>query len=468
MCRENKGIENLTECEKCGQLVETTVTVRDFNGNEMQWCEDCAEFYGYQCDHCGEWFEEHPNIVEMDDGSTEHWCDRCVEDASCCDHCGSYCESTEAVIVRGSAWRGYDYEQWCEHCRDNHTVTCEDCDNVFSEDSDLARRHYVWGVGEIDLCESCIDDHYTTCYECGDLVHYDDARYDSWDDPYCPDCIGNHRESENVHCYGHTSGDVFWLKADLAKSWYELKGDEHQKLFLGIELETDGNDNRGSLADDIASEYDDEHIVCKEDGSLGEDGLEIVSLPMTPEVHLTSGMWERIAELVRYHDGTSHDAGTCGLHIHMSRNYFADHDAVYRLDRLFHRFEQQMVRFSRRRYDDLHWCRIGEDDLHEIPDVHERKKKWEDKKACAGRYEAVNDTNTATVEIRLWRGTLNMETFRATVEMTTGLAIIANTMTDEFADELTWSMVKVLVKFALEEHGLPHDDLDAYLVRRGL
>ena len=61
-----------------------------------------------------------------------------------------------------------------------------------------------------------------------------------------------------------------------------------------------------------------------------------------------------------------------------------------------------------------------------------------------------------------------METIRATIEMTAGLAIVANSMSDELAETLTWGMLKLLVRFALEQNGLPHDDLDAYLSRRHL
>ena len=457
------------ECEHCGQLVSTVHTVKTATGTEF-WCSECRDTDASLCDHCDTWHEDGlVSVVHMDDGSEEAWCDECLESgAHWCEQCETWHESTSPVIVGGTYWSrgGYLYESWCDDCVDYHAVKCEDCENIFAMDCDAIDSYYVWGSGNVCLCEACVDDNYYTCCDCGDLVHSDDVEFDAYDDHYCPDCIGEHRG--NVHSYGHTYGELFWLGNDLKKFAWSMSAEERRRLFLGIELETDGNDDRNDLADDIASEYDNDFVVCKEDGSLHNQGLEIVSLPMTPEVHLTSGMWERIAEIVLDHGGTSHDAGTCGLHIHLSREFFDDHDAVYRLDRLFHRFEPQMIRFSRRTSDGMRWCVIGGDDLHEIPDVHERKKKWADKKARAGRYEAVNDTNSATVEIRLWRGTLNMETFRATVEFTTGLALIANNMTDEFADQLTWSMVKVLVKFALEEHGLPHDDLDAYLVRRGL
>jgi len=466
-CTENDAYE----CEHCGDWHEgeaTEVLVDGWRGSHEDWCPACVETHAVTCDHCGQVVEEDCAFeVEGDNGTTEVWCEECKDDhAEYCERCETYHTLLTEVYVGGSYWRGYESEGWCEECVDRDAIQCDCCGDLFSVDSGIISDYSVYSQGYQQLCDGCVDDHYSTCSHCGDLVPLDDAEWDEWDEPYCPDCYEEH--GGNVHEYGHTDGTTFWLKSDLKKYGWEL-GDEYKKtLFLGIELETDQNDDRAALANDIADEYDEEHVECKRDGSLHDNGLEIVSQPMTPEVHLTSGMWERISQIVRDHGGKSHDACTCGLHVHLSRGFFVDHDAVYRLDRLFHRFEGQLVNFSRRTERSMEWCRIGEDDLHDIPDVAERKKVWEDKKKFAGRYEAVNDTNFATVEIRLWRGTLNMETFRATVEMTTGLAIIANTMTDEFADQLTWSMVKVLVRFALEEQGLPHDDLDAYIERRGL
>ena len=70
--------------------------------------------------------------------------------------------------------------------------------------------------------------------------------------------------------------------------------------------------------------------------------------------------------------------------------------------------------------------------------------------------------------MRLWRGTLNMTTFKATVQLTAGLALIVNKMEDRLADTLTWSGVKTLVRFALESEGIGHNELDEYLASRDL
>ena len=82
---------------------------------------------------------------------------------------------------------------------------------------------------------------------------------------------------------------------------------------------------------------------------------------------------------------------------------------------------------------------------------------------------AVNTCNTSTIEVRLWRGSLNMETIRATIEATTALAILAKTMDDRQIETVcSWSELCRLMSWALEEAGVQHGELDSYLSRRGL
>lgn len=404
------------------------------------------------CDRCGKAHDD-PNDVSVD--GTVHRCERC----------GELTDGCEEVTVRIVWGLGGDHvELWCEDCVESHAVRCDECGGLFDEGR-VTDREMSDGE-DVTLCLRCESGH-TECEDCGRLMRDGEAEWVG-DGVYCEDCVGDHRGSECLEGYGHTSGLWFWMDDGTVKASWDLEGDERKALYLGIELETDYNDDADDLANDVACRYDHRHLVCKEDGSLSEEGVEIVSQPMTPRCHLGCGMWEEIADTVREHGGTSHDAGTCGLHIHMSRAFFGD-GAVYRLDRLFHRLRTQMLDFSRREGHQLGWCGIDDhDELADVQDVKERKAKWADKKKRAGRYEAVNNTNRDTVEIRLWRGTLNMVTFRATVQFTTGLAIVANTMSDRLADTLTWPGLKTLVRYALEDAGVGHDELDQYLSIRGL
>lgn len=460
-------------CEHCGDVhpFEEVVTVTFRNGNTEDWCEECADDDAFICGYCGEY---HPNdeATEVRCGRyTQDWCEECVNDhAFRCEHCGEWHHEDDActVNVRDGRYGGTVEETWCESCRDEDALQCEDCEEWY--ENNLIDTYDLWDGGTIDLCESCRYDNWYTCESCGNIVNQYDVHCDDYGDDYCPDCWRERSFGENVQCYHHTGGAYFFLHDGEKVEYWRLDNEDAKRLFLGIELECEHNDSRARLADDIMEWFTNDEFECKTDSSLGSEGLEIVSQPMEPMYHLSGDVWEKVVGFIREHGGRSHDGGNCGLHIHLSRNYFKDHDAVYRLDRLFHHFKDEMLNFSRRDYwSAQHWCRIDDDEdilCHE--DIEERKQAWASKKRYAGRYEAVNDCNANTVEIRLWRGTLNIDTLRATIELTTALAIVANSMSDKLADSLSWPQLKLLMRFALEQGGIPHNELDAYLKARNL
>ena len=55
-----------------------------------------------------------------------------------------------------------------------------------------------------------------------------------------------------------------------------------------------------------------------------------------------------------------------------------------------------------------------------------------------GRYAAVNLENDATIEMRIFRGTLKYNTFIATLQMVDEICKVAISLSDEFVQSLTW------------------------------
>ena len=60
------------------------------------------------------------------------------------------------------------------------------------------------------------------------------------------------------------------------------------------------------------------------------------------------------------------------------------------------------------------------------------------KNLCAGRYTAVNLTKSDTVEIRMFRITLKLNTLKATLQMVNHLVEVAVAMSDTAVQELSW------------------------------
>ena len=60
------------------------------------------------------------------------------------------------------------------------------------------------------------------------------------------------------------------------------------------------------------------------------------------------------------------------------------------------------------------------------------------KNSCAGRFTAVNLTNADTVEIRMFRGTLKLNTLKATLQMVNHLVEVAVAMSDAAVQDMSW------------------------------
>lgn len=444
-------------------------------------CEDCLTDYAehegisvkdidneacelVKCNICG-----HVHLAEdATEASDGTWiCDGCVEDGSAeeagyiqCDKCGELMRHDDAVEVHTDYW-GDTTEMWCHDCVDAHAHKCEDCGEYY--DGDRITEYYIHHEGYIYLCDSCTDE-YTTCCGCGDLVHNDDICCDDYGDCYCEDCYRQKRESSKLKEYHHTYAEKFFSAGtdDVGA---------RIRLYLGVELETIAGDGEPELlAEDISDAVGDDRVECKEDSSLGDDGCEIVTQPMTPVYHLTTSLWPDIISACHSHDATSHDNGKCGLHIHIDRSALTHahgYSAAYCIDRIMRLHRDEWSCFSRRRtLGD--WCQIDSVRPDTSRSCADKYADWTEE--YHGRYRAINLTNNATIEWRLNRGSLRLTTIRACIEMAAGLALAANSivLNGIDPDTLSWDDFIRRVRAQLEMHHIPEADLNAYLQERGL
>lgn len=410
------------------------------------------------CAHCGQVVSnDYLTPVIAADGTAELWCSECVEADTCyCDHCEEYCEG-EGYGVYSSG----HVECWCERCTLNHASECDDCHEL-TDDNDMNNVR-VSGIGNQSICNSCLEENYYQCENCGDYCMEDDVSFhDGY--YYCPDCA----PSGYFDDYHHTEAETFLHV-----------GNDNAQPYLGIELEMEFPNEilRVDAAEYIRRNvaYGD-YYDCKEDGSLGDYGMEVVTQPATPAYHV-SGYDALMLRAGKEYGATSHDNGHCGLHVHIDRAYFEDTGiedasdrAGYIMDTLFSNNEGQIVNFTRRRYSQLnHWAQL----MNMSVCKRERSfnnKLMEYRSSKYTRYQAVNMDNCHTIELRLFRGTLNPETYYATLEFTAALAYVTRALLPhpEYAETLTWSELKTELFAALELMDINSTDLAAYLNRRGL
>ena len=312
----------------------------------------------------------------------------------------------------------FDGELLCPSCLSNQTVYCSCCDRRIWTDDNV-------GTDAQPLCQDCFDDHFERCTTCNALIRRGDTYYRG-DTPYCAECYQSVGCGDEIMSYYFKPTPIFYGEG---------------KRFFGVELEIDGagedNDNAAEILH-IAN-VERPLVYCNHDGSL-DDGFEIATHPMTLDFHLHNMPWEQIVEEAKKLGYTSHQAGTCGLHVHVNRNAFGEtevqQDAV--IARILYFVEknwEELLKFSRRTQSQLdQWAaRYGyKDQPKELLD-HAKKS------AHAGRYTSVNLTNKNTIEFRIFRGTLKHNTLIATLQLLDRICDVALFMSDEQVKAMSWT-----------------------------
>ena len=314
---------------------------------------------------------------------------------------------------------GFEGHTYCRECFDRITVECDNCMRRIWRDNAVGNDNYT-------LCEDCQERYYTYCEECGRLIHNEDSCYFDEDDmPYCRDCF------ESLNCnsiknYGYKPEPIFYGSGD---------------LFLGVELEVDKGGHIRENAQELIeiANTSTERVYCKHDGSLN-DGFEIVSHPMDLTYHTKEMPWKDILTKAASMGYLSHNTNTCGLHIHCSRDAFGktyeeQEDAIGRVVFFVEKHWNELVRFSRRKWEHLNRWAAKYSTISDSP--QETYKKAKDRNM--GRYVAVNLTNYNTIEFRMFRGTLRYKTFIATLQLVEEICKTAIRCTDREIEETSWS-----------------------------
>lgn len=417
-------------CKVCGEEFEGEVSIVD--GKEVAICEECLECKYIQCEDCEEYFSK-DNIVYVEDDKSflcndcieendnyvfcrecEEWhlknysvydevnnnwvCDDCMSDMVYCRECGEIVMEYDAIYV------SYKEEFVCNYCLDENYDQCTECGEWFKADS-----LYTGNNENIRVCDSCYNESYCTCESCGDLISFDDAYSDECG-YYCAECyeeegIGVIRQYHD----GHEDG-LWFFDTDVHR------GGKEGNLYIGYELEVDKGNDKLNTVKKICEEVGTKFLHFENDGSL-DNGFEIISQPATLEYHINNkDNHEKMTRILTDNGFRSHDTGTCGLHCHINRNFFTEEEVAKLLYIVSNTWEDLAV-FSRRTESCLNrWAKkYGTNDADMDYLVNLSKSQRE-------RYYAVNLQNRNTLELRLFKGTLNNDTFYATLQLVDTLA----------------------------------------------
>lgn len=314
----------------------------------------------------------------------------------------------------------------CSDCYDNHYFTCNDCGRIYNYDEE----RYVEDLG-YSVCSNCAYDHYYSCCECGDLVSEDSTHFLN-DRCYCDRCYeegdygiigGYHDRDIDIH-YLYTDKDL-QDETIYANKNVDKTSENMLKFGMEIEVENNGGTSNSDMANMLRKTYPHLELVFEEDGSL-DSGFEIITQPMTMSyIREHKEDFRGICQLLNDHGFISHNAGSCGQHIHFSRNFFSDNDDKYvgNLLAFFERYKNEIYKFSRR--DGTRWCKWVSDNAGYDSKYYKSTKILCDyAKSNTGHGVAINLEHSNTIEIRVFRGTLKYETLMSNFEFVNALVHI--------------------------------------------
>lgn len=434
--QENTGV--VYTCVKCSAEIDASNDWYYLHEDAQPYCSDCFTEVFDTCAECGEIYPK-DDLFEYEG---QPYCEVCYNTTFVmCSYCGEVLPVDDCIGTEEGR-----YPVVCPDCCDDHFTRCEHCGHLFYND-------FLNWDENIALCDPCYHHRYIRCDDCEQFEHIDIAvrTAEGW---YCSACAEEHM-SNIIRPYHCSPQLQFQCNADEIPS--------RTTRYFGIELEiesTDGADNDESAAEffEILNNEPDSHWFACHDGSLN-NGFELITQPMTykyfveHQAERVQTMMKRAIEL----GYRGHKTSTCGLHFHVSSASLSE-DTIANMILAISEYWPVIVSVSRRSEEKIRqWAnRYSLNDANKIEDAKNIAKYKN-----AGRYLALNVTNRATVELRIFRSTLKYDTFMACWHFFMALIdFCENNTAKQITNTPQKEFIKALANFSPE--------LSAYLTERGL
>ena len=257
---------------------------------------------------------------------------------------------------------------------------------------------------------------------------------------------------------------------------FEYPHEERTEHFqVGMELEVDDAFDEQDACDCVRELRNDLEVYCEHDGSLSDYGFEIITHPLTKNSLKNTA--EAICKIAKSHGMHSHDTDTCGLHFHLDLGYLTGSldqwsvDFEYKSELLkakiflmvgaMYENSSKLMETIDRRHGAYSYCHKG--------NVAKETKMTTgeiEKFICAAknmkegdRYKVVNTDNKGTVELRFFKGTLNIETLKADIDIAFAIGEMARKITVSEAERMT---VRRLYRYILKNKDV-YPDAKKYL-----
>jgi hypothetical protein len=327
---------------------------------------------------------------------SDYVCSGCV---SICDRCDSIETVNDNMHTVDGTWI------WCESCTDRRAYFCDSCNEYNSSGTCYINdRSESW-------CSDCTDNAYF-CEEC-DAYNADGCGSDCQEGR---DAYGN----RIIHDYSYRPDALFHST------------DKSERLYFGLEIEVEDPRNLSESSEYAHRLEGMELAYLKHDGSLS-CGYEIVTHPMSHDYYKNeaSDLWDTLEHLRTHYKVKSWDTSTCGLHIHISRTGFNGGGHMHRFLNLIYSNQDFYQRLAGREesrwatFDDIMSVEIMRDAYgNRMTDdegftLHKPKRSIASKlqSYSTERYSAVNTRNRETLEIRIFKGTVNTNTIKSHIDL---------------------------------------------------
>lgn len=268
---------------------------------------------------------------------------------------------------------------------------------------------------------------FETCAECG--RHFLVSEHMLNEEHKCSECANPRMKIHGYHRWYGTFTPHY------------AEGEENVPTF-GTEVETQGPDSNSRYVYPMRDLW---HL--ERDASIGQ-GFEMISQPMSlAYVKAHKEELESMFTNLSDNGQRAHDARNCGLHVHINRSAFKNNRSIQRLKAMVHGMRHEMEKFARRCNSNYYsyYGLSSRFDYDEVDRIHDSGHSV----AVNSRGNQSGDKNT--VEIRIFKSTLNITTYLATLEFVSNLVTIANDET------------KTIVKFGDLLHG---EYIDQYIEQR--
>jgi hypothetical protein len=335
----------------------------------------------YICDHCESEHDHEIDLIRAHNG--DDICQDCIDNGEY-----DYCDlDGELYPINELVWIECDGVFIHEDNFSERYFYCDHCDEI--EKHDHGTMVYNRGYAR-KWCEACFENSAFYCEHCDNYYHLDHENWNEDDEmSYCDDCFGEVDSNRLVHNYSYKPSPVFFGSASKFNP------------FIGVEVEVECLEQNAEFCAEHMQEHFGNKLYCKNDSSL-DHGVEIVSHPMTMNEHLKLYSNVELCPWLRDNGYRSYNTNTCGIHFHIEKKHMSTAWKV-RFGMLFNICQKYFEVLAQRKAA-----------------RYTRYIKKDSLKAygySSDRYEAVNFNNSATVEVRIFRGTLAENTIKAHVEL---------------------------------------------------